>query len=81
MNRQAMGEADAATWGPNDIRQLRVAAFAVGIQGTGGIGRLDVIRGHLNVIESTQLHARPGRQARPREEVLASVGRAIQRTA
>ncbi len=47
----------------------------------GGIGRLEQMRTLLNVIDSAQLHARPARQARPRDELLAAIGEPIQRTA
>ncbi len=47
----------------------------------GGIGRLQQMRELMTVIDSAQLAARPSRQARTRDEVLAAVGDPIQRTA
>ena len=52
-----------------------------GRRADGGVGQLHVIRERARVIESTQLHAHPARRARTREQVLASVGQAIQRIA
>jgi len=47
----------------------------------GGIGRLEQMRQQLTIIDSAQLHARPARASRSREEVFAAVGEPIQRTA
>lgn len=45
----------------------------------GGIGRLEQMRQRITIIDSAQLHARPARASRSREEVFAAVGEPIQR--
>jgi hypothetical protein len=47
----------------------------------GGVGRLEAVRRNTHVLESAQLLAAPSRQARSRDEVLAAVGRPVQRVA
>jgi len=47
----------------------------------GGVGRLQAMREALHVIETASLRPPAGRRARRREEVLAAVGRPVQRTA
>ncbi len=47
----------------------------------GGVGQLESIRRDARIIDSAQLSAAKSRQARTRQEVLDSVGEAIQRTA
>jgi hypothetical protein len=45
----------------------------------GGVGRLETVQRDSQIIESTQLQASAARQARSRQEVLASVGEPVQR--
>lgn len=52
-----------------------------GSRADGGIRRLRAVRHEAHIIESAQLHAAPARRSRTPEEVFASVGRTIQRTA
>jgi len=54
---------------------------SLGEYADGGVGRLETIRRLAGVIDSAQLRAGPARRARRREEVLAAVGQAVQRTA
>ena len=67
-------DADVARW-------MLDHDVSAGDYADGGAGRLATVRATAQIVDTAQLHAAPFRQSRPREEVLASVGRPVQRIA
>lgn len=76
-----VGLAFPAEADPDVARWLGDHNVQAGEYADGGVGRLATIRETARVVDSAQLHAAPARRDRSREEVFASVGRAVQRTA
>ena len=76
-----VGLAYPAEYDEDVSRWMLEADVSIGEVADGGIGRLETIQRQARIVDSAQLVAAAGRRSRSRREVLASVGRAIQRGA